>query len=73
MQLAEIFVDALAAYALIGSVFAAAFVTRGIHQIDPVAEHAPWGFRLIVVPGVVALWPLLWMRWFKAVSRAVRP
>ena len=73
MRLAEIFVDALAAYGLAGAVFAAAFVTRGIHRIDPVAEHATVGFRLIVVPGVAAVWPLLLMRWFKAVSRTVRP
>ena len=69
MRLAELFVDSLAAYGLAGMVFAAAFVSRGIHRIDPVAEHAPLGFRLIVVPGVAALWPLLLVRWI----RAVRP
>lgn len=67
MRLAEIFVDALATYGLAGTVFAVAFVNRGIHRIDPVAEHAPLGFRLIVVPGVAALWPLLLIRWLKAV------
>ena len=69
MRLAEIFVDALAAYGLTGVVFAAAFVTRGIQRLHPVAEHAPVGFRLIVVPGVAALWPMLLIRWI----RTVRP
>ena len=32
-------------------VFAVAFVTMGIQRVDPVAEHAPLGFRLIVLPG----------------------
>ena len=65
MHVAELFVDALAAYGLAGAVFAVAFVTRGIHRIDPVAEHAPVGFRVIVLPGVAALWPLLLVRWIR--------
>jgi hypothetical protein len=59
------FVDALAAYALIGAVFAAIFVMFGIHRVDPAAGGAPFSFRLIVVPGVAALWPLLLARWIR--------
>ena len=55
MHVAELFVGVLTAYALAGAVFAAAFVTLGIHRVDPVAEQAPVGFRLIVMPGVAAL------------------
>jgi hypothetical protein len=65
MHVAEWFVDALAAYALAGVVFAVAFVTRGIQRVDSAAEHAPVGFRLIVLPGVAALWPLLLVRWLR--------
>jgi hypothetical protein len=72
MQLAEYFIDALAAYGLVGAVFAAAFVTLGIHRVDPVAEHAPLGFRLIVIPGAALLWPLLLLRWAGTVSRSAR-
>jgi hypothetical protein len=68
MRAAELFVDALAVYGLAGAVFAAAFVTAGIRRVDPVAEHAPVGFRLIVIPGVAALWPLLLMRWLRSAS-----
>ena len=53
------FIDVSRRMRLAGAVFAVAFVTRGIHRVDPVAEHAPVGFRLIVLPGVAALWPLL--------------
>ena len=70
MHVAELFVDALAVYGLAGAVFAAAFVTRGIQRVDSVAEHAPLGFRLIVLPGVTALWPLLLVRWLRAVPRS---
>ena len=65
MRVAEFLVDALAVYGLAGVVFAAAFVTAGIHRVDPVAEHAPLSFRLIVIPGAVALWPLLLVRWMR--------
>jgi len=70
MQLAELFLGGLAAYTLTGAAFSAVFVLFGIHRVDPVAEHAPIGFRLIVMPGVAALWPLLLTRWLKAVSRS---
>ena len=66
MQAAEFFVGALAVYGLAGAVFAVAFVLFGIHRIDPVAAHAPFSFRLIVIPGVAALWPLLLNRWLRA-------
>jgi hypothetical protein len=63
MQAAEWLVYALAAYAAAGIMFAAAFVVWGIRRVDPVAQHSPMGFRLIVMPGVVALWPLMLTRW----------
>ena len=69
MRVAEWMVDVLAAYGVAGAVFAAAFVTVGIRRVDPVAEHAPLGFRLIVMPGVAALWPLLLVRWLRNASR----
>ena len=65
MQVAELLVDGLAAYGLAGAVFAVAFVTMGIQRVDSVAVHAPLGFRLIVLPGVAALWPLLLVRWLR--------
>jgi hypothetical protein len=58
-------VDALTAYGLAGAVFAAVFVMFGIHRVDPAAEGAPFSFRLIVAPGVAALWPLLLVRWIR--------
>jgi hypothetical protein len=62
----EILVGTLAVYALVGVLFAAAFVAAGIGRVDPVAQHAPLGFRLIVMPGVAALWPLLLRRWLRS-------
>jgi len=66
MRVAEWIVYALAVYGWAGVVFACAFVTLGIQRVDPVAEHAPVTFRLMVFPGVAALWPLLLVRWIRS-------
>jgi hypothetical protein len=47
-------------------VFAAAFVIRGVQRVDPAAKGAPLGFRLLILPGCAALWPLLLGRWMRA-------
>jgi hypothetical protein len=56
----------LAAYAVAGFMFAVWFVIAGIGRIDTAARDARVGFRLIVLPGVVALWPLLLKRSIEA-------
>lgn len=37
--------------------------SRGVASIDPGAREGTWGFRVMVFPGVVALWPVLLLRW----------
>jgi hypothetical protein len=61
--IASVFVHALTAYAAIGLVFGVLFVTKGVTRLDPAARGASLGFRLIILPGVVALWPVLAQRW----------
>ena len=56
---------AVGVYAVLGLLFAIAFLLRGAARIDPQAEGGSWGFRLAILPGVVALWPLLARRWAK--------
>lgn len=46
-----------------GLLFAIPFLARGAAAIDPGAREGSWGFRVIVLPGVVALWPVLLRRW----------
>jgi hypothetical protein len=50
------------AYLAIGLVFAVPFAYRWAGRLDPVAGHGTWGFRLLILPGAVALWPLLLAR-----------
>jgi len=49
-------------YLLVGFCFGLFFVIHGINRIDPSARSSGWGFRLIILPGVIALWPLLTSR-----------
>lgn len=64
---AESLVWSLEIYAIHGLVFALLFyLFRGLEKIDPSVRGSSWGFRLIVLPAVVALWPLLLHRWRKA-------
>lgn len=47
------------AYAAAGALFAAYFVVRGIGRVDHAASQSDWRFRLIILPGTIALWPVL--------------
>ncbi|MBI1213804.1 MAG: hypothetical protein GC190_20275 [Alphaproteobacteria bacterium] len=55
--------NGLALYGGAGLLFAVAFLTFGVGRIDPAARGSGLGFRLIILPGVVALWPLMLIRW----------
>lgn len=54
---------ALEFYLLAGVLFALPFVWRGAGRVDPTAAEGTRGFRLLILPGSVALWPLLALRW----------
>ena len=65
---AELFVYALEAYSSAGLLFAAAFVFRGVQRIDSEAQDAGVGFRILITPGAVALWPLFLSRWLRHIT-----
>lgn len=48
----------LGLYAACGILFAVPFVFKGVGRVDPVAKEGTWGFRLLILPGVAAFWPL---------------
>jgi hypothetical protein len=57
---------AMYAYAIVGVLFAILFVLRGVQRVDHQARGASIGFRLLILPGAAAFWPLLLMRWLRA-------
>lgn len=62
-MIAAVFLILLGAYLACGLVFAIPFALFGVKTIDPHAAHGSWGFRLLVIPGTMAFWPLLLRRW----------
>lgn len=50
------------AYLAAGVCFAMPFALRWAGRLDPVAAHGTWGFRLLILPGSVILWPFLLRR-----------
>src|SRR6266540_18584 len=57
-MIAEGLLIAAGIYLLCGLVFAIPFVLVGVAKIDPNAAHGSWGFRLLIIPGTMFLWPL---------------
>lgn len=53
----------VALYAAAGLVFALLFLALGLIRIDNGAKGAGLGFRLMILPGLIALWPLMLIRW----------
>lgn len=65
MDFALLLARALEAYLVLGALFAVPFVIWGVARVDPVAKEGTLGFRLLLLPGCAALWPLLLARWVR--------
>ncbi|MDA1267012.1 MAG: hypothetical protein O2816_18180 [Planctomycetota bacterium] len=62
---AKWFLIALGLYLALGLLFAVPFLLKGAAKIDGDAVEGSWGFKLLILPGTVALWPLLLSRWLR--------
>ena len=62
-SLAEIFATAIGIYLAVGLLVGIAFAFVGAKKIDPNAADGSIGFRLIIIPGAILLWPLVLKRW----------
>ena len=60
---ATVFIGLLGLYLAIGLLFCIPFVLKGVGKNDPAVQGATLGFRLIIIPGVVMMWPFLIRRW----------
>jgi hypothetical protein len=59
---AEFLWIALLIYAASGALVAAGLLLGGMRRVDAKAAAAPLRVRLLFVPGIIALWPLLLRR-----------
>jgi hypothetical protein len=65
---AKAFVWMFEGYVGIGIVFAAFFALVGIQKLDSEARGSGIAFRLLILPGTAAFWPMLLGRWVRGVS-----
>lgn len=70
MVAAELLAVFFLAYLALGIAFSVPFVAFGLQRVDADAKGGTFGFRLIIIPGVVALWPLLLQRWVRGEGSA---
>jgi hypothetical protein len=63
---AEVILFTCLAYSFFGVAIGVPFVLRGVDLVDASARGASIGFRLIILPGTVALWPIIATKWIKA-------
>jgi hypothetical protein len=73
MIVAEGILGLALAYLACGVIFGTAFVIAGVQRLDDAANGASIGFRLLIFPGSVALWPYLALRWFRACWEGAKP
>ncbi len=65
MLMAQIFAYAFYLYLLIGLLFAIWFTFRGVAKVDTAMKEASWKVRLLLLPGSMALWPVLLNKYLK--------
>lgn len=53
----------IAGYVGLGLVAGVVLALVGINTIDPAAAGSPWYFRLVVLPGLAGLWPVMLVKW----------
>lgn len=62
---ARFIVGLAGAHLAVGVLLLPWWYARGLARLDAGAKGGPWGFRLLISPALVALWPFL-------IGRAVR-
>ena len=72
MIVAEVVLWGVGLYLVIGLAVGVAFISRGVERVDAAVIGASWAFRLLILPGSAALWPLIVRRWLQA-RRGVSP
>jgi hypothetical protein len=63
---ASIILLVVGAYAALGALVGVAFIVRGVSRVDPAAAGAPIGFKLLILPGAIGLWPIVLKWWLDA-------
>ena len=65
-QLVSIFLTLLGLYLLFGLLFSLIFLWRGLQKVDEATSEAGFWFKLLIFPGMCALWPVFLKKWIQA-------
>ena len=68
IQQAEHIWQAVAIYAAAGLLFALVYLIFALRRVDPAAAESPLRVKILILPGIVALWPFLLLQWLAARS-----
>jgi len=71
LELARVVVAVFELYGLAGVVFAVLFLPRAVARMDPRVVGSPKVMRLLILPGVAALWPLFAWRWIAGAQEPI--
>ena len=63
LELVELIIKIVRSYLFAGLIFAVPFLLFGVQRMDSDARGWKIGFRLIILPGICAFWPLFAVRW----------
>lgn len=65
MIIASVILLVVSLYLGVGLLFGLAFITQGVKRLDHATQGTSWLFRLLLLPGSIALWPWLARRWLQ--------
>ena len=66
-MIAAVLLMCMTLYLVCGFLFAIPFALVGVAKVDPHAIHGSFGFRVLIIPGAMVLWPLLLERWARGI------
>jgi hypothetical protein len=72
VDVAEMILSTAGLYFAVGLVFALVFLALGLRRVDALAADGPWGFKALIFPGVVGLWPIVLLLWLNALFTGSR-
>jgi hypothetical protein len=65
LMMAQAFWSALGGYLGVGLAFALTMIAGGFRRLDPLAQAAPWHVKLVLIPGLAALWPIMLIKFVR--------
>jgi len=72
VDVAKMILSAVGLYFAGGVVFALAFLAFGLRRVDSLAADGSAGFKILILPGLVGLWPIVLLLWLRAAASGDR-